>query len=53
MAQAFGAVVGEQLYRRVAQFAAALIGIGLASLWYPGSVAAAHSRFRCQSGSRR
>ncbi len=41
MAQAFGAVVGQQLYRRVTQFAAALIGIGLTSLWYPGSVAAA------------
>src|SRR5436853_6528951 len=41
MAQALGAVVGQQLYRRVTQLAAALIGIGLASFWYPGSVAAA------------
>ena len=49
MTQAFGAVVGQQLYRRVAQFAAALIGIGLASLRYPGSVAAAHPRFRCKA----
>ena len=49
MAEALGAVVGEQLYRRVAQFAAALIGIGLASLRYSGSVAAAHRVFRCQT----
>src|ERR1700735_37962 len=53
MAQAFCAVVGEQLYRRIAKFAAALVGIGLASVWYPGSVAAVHPRSWCQSRSRR
>ena len=45
MAQALCAVVGEQLYRRVAKFAAALVGIGFASVWYPGSVAAVQPRF--------
>ena len=53
MAQALCAVVGEQLYRRIAKFAAALVGIGLASVRYPGSVAAVHPRFWCQSRSWR
>jgi hypothetical protein len=39
MAQALGAVVGQQLDRRIAKFAAALGRIGLASLLYGGSVA--------------
>jgi hypothetical protein len=48
MAQAFGAIVGQQLDRRVAQFAATLVRIGLASFLYAGSVAAIDRRFRCQ-----
>src|ERR1700733_10705269 len=53
MAQALCAVVGEQMYRRIAKFAAALIGIRFASVWYLGSVAAVRPRFWCQSRSWR
>jgi hypothetical protein len=49
MAQALGAVVGQQLDRRIAQFAAAPVRIWLASLLYAGSVAADDRRFWCQS----
>jgi hypothetical protein len=45
VAQTLGAIVGKQLYRRVAEFAATLIGIGLAALLYAGSVAAVYPRF--------
>jgi hypothetical protein len=44
VAQTLGAIVGKQLYRRVAEFAATLIGIGLAALLYAGSVAAVYPR---------
>ena len=45
VAQALGALLGKQLDRLVAQFAAALVRIGLASLLYAGSLAAVHRRF--------
>jgi hypothetical protein len=49
VAQTLGAIVGKQLYRRVAEFAATLIGIGLAALLYAGSVAAVYPRFSCRA----